>query len=192
MNTINMLNQKILIAYKDFLSLGYGHTLAACEYCDHWRLFPEDGIEGILDRGISVEEVIPIDFPYDVREEILWEIKSNKIVKKDYCFTVVESSYLERFCFGVPYLSYHEFNFYFCAWMLRYAEGAIKKESLINELFFSEIEGKFNSKKKSRLADTTHDQNRTIAYFLLYVSASELKLQECALECLNLGWEKFI
>lgn len=182
---------KITNAFQAESPLVGSHTLAACDYYDEWRWFPEDGDLNI----ISGREGVTLNFddwPSSIKDETLKEINHKKITNKTYSFLDVSYEYLDLFSSGVPYLDERGYKFYLAAWMINVINHTTYEGSLINEYFFYEIESHhtFNAARKKNAYSL--DQLSAIANFLHLLKLRGTSFHQDGASCLDLGWKDYL
>lgn len=178
-------------AFRTDLILGDGHTLAACDYYDDWRWFPEDGDLKLI-SGCSWAEPALNKWPEEVKNEILAEIREKKITYKTYTFFDVTYEYLDLFSAGTPYLDQHGFKFYLAAWMINDLRCMIDEESLINLYFFNRLEDYHADNRTYTKIDYTHDQLAAISNHLNFLIGRNGCNYMEAKTCFELGWGEYL
>lgn len=170
--------------------LGFGHTLAACEYYDTWRWFPEDG-DLRINSGIADAEAIDEKWPEEVKSEMLEEMQKKQTTYKKYGFSEVKAKYLYDFCFGIPYLNQREFKFYLAAWMIHVIKNDMD-HGFVNDSFFHYIEDYCAVKPTLKRAEYTEPQHEAIANFLFFLNVRGRDFSWDGENCLNLGWSRYL
>lgn len=182
MNSSATLRKMLLAAFSDVSCLNAMHTLAACDYYDSYKVFPEDGVN-LNSNGFESNLEY---WGFQAEKEINSERNSKTITIKSYHWSSVEPEYMERHWAGIYYIEPYAFKFYLAAWIHLYIEFE-EKMGVVSSCFLKLLEG-FLGDNPVHEVDFSVDQKLVIASFMLLVVQRKNSESDTAKQCLDVGW----
>jgi hypothetical protein len=177
---LDLFKKQLLNSFSDFSCLNDNHTLAACDYYDTYKHFPEERI------AHSEFEMNLDGWDQQTKMELVDERRSNIVTNKRYHWTEVEPYYMEKHWSGIYHCKPEEFKFYLAAWMFLYFAYS-ENMGVISSCFFTALENLLDDKTPAEIT-LSDNQKKTVATFMLSVVQANTSESDEAKQCLDMGW----